>query len=87
MVNTKRLEKVGPFCASSGGTLLALEAMKLETHVTAHRDAEVGAVLVAAGDRVPANELLIALRSPVPAGPFRAACWPHGARQACIPTA
>ena len=63
VVNTKCLDKFGPFCISSGSTLLALKAMKLETHMTADRDAEVAAVLVAAGDRVPAKELLIVLRA------------------------
>lgn len=33
----------------------------METHVTADRNAEVDAVLVAAGDRVQAKELLIVL--------------------------
>ena len=46
----------------AGSTLLALEAMKMETHVTADRDAEVEAVLVAAGDRVQAKELLMVLK-------------------------
>lgn len=49
---------------SAGGTLLALEAMKMETHVTADRDAEVDAVLIAPGDRVQAKDLLIVLRPP-----------------------
>lgn len=35
----------------------------METHVTADRNAEVDAVLVAAGDRVQAKELLIVLRA------------------------
>ena len=48
---------------NAGSTLLALEAMKMETHVTADRDAEVEAVLVEAGDRVQAKELLIVLRA------------------------
>ncbi|MFM2056750.1 MAG: hypothetical protein RLY71_1135 [Pseudomonadota bacterium] len=47
---------------SAGSTLLALEAMKMETHVAADRDAEVEAVLVAPGDRVQAKDLLIVLR-------------------------
>jgi pyruvate carboxylase len=47
---------------SAGSTLLALEAMKMETHVAADRDAEVEAVLVAPGDRVMAKDLLIVLR-------------------------
>ncbi len=47
---------------SAGSTLLALEAMKMETHVTADRDAEVEAVLFSPGDRVQAKDLLIVLR-------------------------
>jgi pyruvate carboxylase len=47
---------------SAGSTLLALEAMKMETHVSADRDAEVEAVLVVPGDRVQAKDLLIVLR-------------------------
>ena len=35
----------------------------METHVTADRYAEVEAVLVAAGDRVQAKELLMVLRA------------------------
>ena len=48
----------------AGSTLLALEAMKMETHVTADRDAEVEAVHIAPGDRVQAKDLLIVLRPP-----------------------
>ncbi len=48
----------------AGSTRLALEAMKMETHVAAERDAEVEAILVAPGDRVQAKELLIVLRDP-----------------------
>jgi pyruvate carboxylase len=51
-------QKVGP-----GSTLLALEAMKMETHVTADREAVVDQVLVVPGDRVQAKELLIVLRA------------------------
>jgi pyruvate carboxylase len=47
---------------SAGSTLLALEAMKMETHVTAERDAVVEAVHVAPGDRVQAKDLLVLLR-------------------------
>jgi pyruvate carboxylase len=47
---------------SAGSTLLALEAMKMETHVTADRDAEVQSVHVAPGDRVQAKDLLVVLR-------------------------
>jgi len=49
---------------SAGHTLLALEAMKMETHVTADREAEVESVLVVPGDRVQAKDLLIVLRAP-----------------------
>ena len=48
---------------SAGSTLLALEAMKMETHVTADRDAVVDQVLIAPGDRVQAKDLLIVLRA------------------------
>ena len=48
---------------SAGSTLLALEAMKMETHVAAERDAEVEAVLVVPGDRVQAKDLLIVLKA------------------------
>jgi pyruvate carboxylase len=47
---------------SAGSTLLALEAMKMETHVAADRDAEVESVLVVPGDRVQAKDLLIVLK-------------------------
>jgi pyruvate carboxylase len=47
---------------SAGSTLLSLEAMKMETHVAADRDAEVEAVHVAPGNRVQAKDLLIVLR-------------------------
>jgi len=46
----------------AGSTLLALEAMKMETHVTADRDAEVASVHVAPGDRVQAKDLLVVLK-------------------------
>jgi len=48
---------------SAGSTLLALEAMKMETHVTADRDAVVDQVLIAPGDRVQAKDLLIVLKA------------------------
>jgi pyruvate carboxylase len=48
----------------AGGTLLSLEAMKMETHVTADRDAVVEAVHIAPGDRVQAKDLLIVLKAP-----------------------
>ncbi len=49
---------------SAGSTLLSLEAMKMETHVTADRDAVVEAVHIAPGDRVQAKDLLIVLKAP-----------------------
>jgi pyruvate carboxylase len=49
---------------SAGSTLLALEAMKMETHVAADRDAIVEQVLAAPGDRVQAKDLLIVLKAP-----------------------
>ena len=48
----------------AGSTLLSLEAMKMETHVTADRDAVVEAVHIAPGDRVQAKDLLIVLKAP-----------------------
>ncbi|MBL8350160.1 MAG: pyruvate carboxylase [Burkholderiaceae bacterium] len=54
---------------SAGSTLLSLEAMKMETHVAADRDAEVEAVHVAPGDRVQAKDLLIVLRPVASATP------------------
>ncbi|MBK1687351.1 pyruvate carboxylase [Rubrivivax gelatinosus] len=47
---------------AAGDTLLALEAMKMETHVAADREAVVEAVHVRPGERVQAKELLIVLR-------------------------
>ena len=47
---------------SAGSTLLALEAMKMETHVAADRDAQVEMVHVVPGDRVQAKDLLIVLK-------------------------
>jgi pyruvate carboxylase len=44
-----------------GETLLAIEAMKMETHVIAERDAMVAEVYVAAGDTVGPRDLLILL--------------------------
>jgi pyruvate carboxylase len=55
--------KVGQH-VSAGSTLLALEAMKMETHVTADRDAIVKSVLVSPNDRVQAKDLLIELKAP-----------------------
>ena len=43
----------------AGATLLSLEAMKMETHITAERDGVVERVLVKPGDRVQAKDLLI----------------------------
>ena len=48
---------------SAGGTLLSLEAMKMETHVTADRDARSRRCMVAPGDRVQAKDLLIVLKA------------------------
>ncbi|KHK55801.1 pyruvate carboxylase [Ralstonia sp. A12] len=47
---------------SAGTTLLALEAMKMETHITAERNCEIAAVHVQVGDRVAAKDLLIELK-------------------------
>ena len=47
---------------SAGSTLLSLEAMKMETHITAERDCEIDKVLVSNGDRVQAKHLLIVLK-------------------------
>ena len=49
---------------SAGSTLVSLEAMKMETQVTADRDAEVVSVHAAPGDRVQAKDLLILLKAP-----------------------
>ena len=46
---------------SRGGPLVSIEAMKMETAVTAERDATVVKVLVAPGDRVEPKDLLIEL--------------------------
>ena len=43
----------------AGATLLSLEAMKMETHITAEREGVVERVLVKPGDRVQAKDLLI----------------------------
>ncbi|WP_019451744.1 pyruvate carboxylase [Cupriavidus sp. BIS7] len=47
---------------SAGTTLLALEAMKMETHIAADRDCVIAAVHVKQGDRVAAKDLLIELK-------------------------
>jgi len=44
-----------------GETLLAIEAMKMETHVIAERDAMVAEVYVVPGDAVGPRDLLILL--------------------------
>ncbi|OGA88984.1 MAG: pyruvate carboxylase [Burkholderiales bacterium GWA2_64_37] len=46
----------------AGATLLSLEAMKMETHMTAECDGVIERVLVKPGDRVQAKDLLIAWR-------------------------
>ena len=46
---------------SRGSPLVSIEAMKMETAVTAERDATVVKVLVAPGDRVEPKDLLIEL--------------------------
>lgn len=47
----------------AGATLLSLEAMKMETHLTAERDGVIERVLVKPGDRVQAKDLLIVWRA------------------------
>lgn len=47
----------------AGSPLVALEAMKMETSITAERDCEVETVLVGVGDRVQAKDLLIVLKA------------------------
>jgi len=47
---------------AAGTTLLALEAMKMETHIPADHDCEIAAVYVKQGDRVAAKDLLIELK-------------------------
>jgi pyruvate carboxylase len=46
----------------AGDTLLAIEAMKMETHICAERNAVVETIFVSAGDRVDAKALLIVLK-------------------------
>jgi biotin carboxyl carrier protein len=43
----------------NGQELLVIEAMKMETAISAHRDGTIKAVPVAAGDSVRENELLV----------------------------
>ncbi|MDR3381392.1 pyruvate carboxylase [Cupriavidus basilensis] len=47
----------------AGGTLVSLEAMKMETHLCAEFDCEIEAVHVVPGDRVAAKDLLVLLKS------------------------
>lgn len=46
----------------AGATLLSLEAMKMETHMTAEHDGVIERVLVKPGDRVQAKDLLVVWR-------------------------
>jgi biotin carboxyl carrier protein len=46
---------------TQGQTLIVLEAMKMEHRIVAPVDAVVEQVLVAAGDRVDAHQLLVVL--------------------------
>jgi len=46
----------------AGATLLALEAMKMETHIMAEREGVIERVLVKSGDRVQAKDLLVVWR-------------------------
>ena len=46
---------------SKGSPLLSIEAMKMETVITADRDATVSHVHVASGDKIEAKDLLIEL--------------------------
>jgi pyruvate carboxylase len=48
---------------AAGSTLFSLEAMKMETHVAADREAVVDAVHAAPGDRVQAKDLVVVLRA------------------------
>ncbi|MBD3221437.1 acetyl-CoA carboxylase biotin carboxyl carrier protein subunit [bacterium] len=43
----------------NGQELMVIEAMKMETGISAHRDGKIKAVPVAAGDSVRENELLV----------------------------
>ena len=49
----------------AGTTLIALEAMKMETHIAAERDCEIDAVYVKPGEQVGAKDLLIVLKGRV----------------------
>jgi biotin carboxyl carrier protein len=55
-VNVEPKQAVG-----AGELLIVLEAMKMETHVTAPRKGVVKSVQVAAGDSIKANQVLIEL--------------------------
>jgi pyruvate carboxylase len=46
---------------SKGSPLVSIEAMKMETAITAERDATVVKVLVHPGDRVESKDLLVVL--------------------------
>jgi pyruvate/2-oxoglutarate dehydrogenase complex dihydrolipoamide acyltransferase (E2) component len=48
---------------SAGSTLIAMEAMKMETHIAAQRDCVIAAVYVQPGDRVAAKDLLVELEA------------------------
>jgi pyruvate carboxylase len=48
---------------ATGTTLIAIEAMKMETHIAADRDCEVVAIHVQSGDRVAAKDSLLELKS------------------------
>ncbi|MDO5652768.1 MAG: pyruvate carboxylase [Brachymonas sp.] len=47
----------------AGDPILAVEAMKMETHLSAERDAEVEQVLVQAGDQIDAKDLLVVFKA------------------------
>ncbi|WP_233839357.1 pyruvate carboxylase [Paraburkholderia sp. ZP32-5] len=47
---------------AAGTTLIAIEAMKMETHIAADRDCEIAAIHVQSGDRVAAKDLLLELK-------------------------
>ncbi|WP_321948067.1 pyruvate carboxylase [Paraburkholderia sp. J10-1] len=47
----------------AGSTLIAMEAMKMEAHITAERDCVIATVHVQPGDRVAAKDLLIELEA------------------------
>ena len=49
----------------AGDVLASIEAMKMETHITAERDGEVESVHAQAGDQVRAKDLLIVVKAPM----------------------